>query len=87
MPDLVNGLFELLGGLLIALSCRRLYLDKQVKGVSLWPVLFFNSWGMWNLYFYPSQGCWLSFLGGLSTVTANTVWVGQIVYYSRRRSA
>jgi hypothetical protein len=52
-PDFINGLFEFVGGLLIAFSCVRLYKDKAVKGVSLWPVVFFNSWGFWNLAFYP----------------------------------
>lgn len=80
-PDLINGLFETLGGLFIACSCYRVIQDKQVKGISLWPVLFFNSWGFWNLFFYPAIGAWWSFLGGLGVVTANTIWTTLLIRY------
>ena len=33
--DKVNGLFELLGGLFIMLTCMKLYRDKKVRGISL----------------------------------------------------
>lgn len=80
-PDLVNGLFELVGGLLLLLHCRRLLRDKEVKGVSLPPALFFLGWGYWNMYFYPNLGQWWSFAGGLVVVSANTLWVGLMVWY------
>jgi hypothetical protein len=79
--DLINGLFELGGALLICLSIRRLWLDKSVKGVSPWPVGFFAGWGYWNIYYYPSLEQWLSFMGGLAVVTANTTWLMQMIYY------
>lgn len=83
-PDLVNGLFELIGGLLICLSIRRLHIDKEVKGVSALPTAFFTSWGYWNLFYYPSLSQWASFVGGCVIVAANTAWVLQMLYYSAR---
>jgi hypothetical protein len=82
MQDTINGLFECLAGLFIAASCRRLWLDKKVHGVSLAHPVFFNVWGFWNLYFYPCVGCWWSFLGGIGVVAANTLWSLMLVYYS-----
>jgi len=82
--DQINGLFEMVGGLLILLSCRKLYQEKLVRGVSAVPVLFFNSWGLWNLVFYPAVGAWCSFAGGLFMVAANTLWTAMLVYYRRR---
>lgn len=79
--DIINGLFESLGGLFIALSCWRLYRDKQVRGVSLWHVGFFLSWGFWNLAYYPALDQWFSFLGGVGVAAANATWVAMIVYY------
>jgi len=32
LRDLVNGLFELGGGILLWKNCHRLYVDKQVVG-------------------------------------------------------
>jgi len=81
--DLANGLFELFGGVLLWMNVRKLYRDKEYKGVSKAPVAFFMAWGYWNLYFYPAFGAWLSFFGGLNIVVANTVWLVQMVYYSR----
>jgi hypothetical protein len=34
-PDAVNAFFELFSGLFIFHSCWKLYVDKQVKGVSV----------------------------------------------------
>ena len=84
-PDHVNGIFELGGGLLTWLSVRRLVIDKEVKGVSWWPIWFFTVWGIWNLYYYPHLDQWWSFVGGIFIVVANTVWLVLLVYYGRRQ--
>lgn len=81
MPDLINGLFELGGGFLIWLSVLKLHRDKVVRGVHWAPVLFFASWSIWNLYFYPSLGQWWSFAAGINVGIANFVWAYQIVRY------
>lgn len=81
--DLINGLFELIGAAFILDHVRTLYRDKQVKGVSIVATVFFASWGFWNLYYYPSLGQWWSFLGGLAIVSANSLWIGMMIYYKR----
>jgi uncharacterized membrane protein YfcA len=86
ISDIINGLFECSGGFFILLSILRLHKDKQVRGVSWLQVGFFSSWGFWNLYFYPHLGQWLSFAGGMFLVLANTFWLGQIAYYSRKHN-
>jgi len=83
MIDVINGLLELLGGCFIWLSCKRLYEDKQVKGVSMLHFTFFCFWGWWNLFYYPTLNQWMSFFGGLNVVAANTLWVVLAVHYTR----
>ena len=83
MPDLVNCIFEAFGGFFIGLSVLKLHRDKQVRGVALPYVLFYTSWGYWNLYYYPSLGQWASFWGGFGVVAVNTVWFAQILYYRK----
>ena len=83
-PDVVNGLFETGGGILITLSILRLHKDKSVRGVHWAPVMFFALWGYWNLFYYPHLEQWVSFVGGTLVVTANTVWLGQMIYYIRK---
>lgn len=79
--DLINGCFELASGLLCSINIYKLIQDKEIKGISWIPTLFFTSWGAWNLYYYPSLGQILSFLGGISIFTANIIWVGLVLYY------
>jgi uncharacterized membrane protein YfcA len=83
-PDIFNGLFECLGSLFVAMSCLRLYHDKQVKGVSISHAAFFTAWGFWNLVFYPSVGAWWSFYGGVGVTVFNSLWIGMMLYYKGR---
>lgn len=86
MPDLINGLFELLAGFLLLLNVLKLYHDKKVRGVHVASVAFMAIWGAWNLFFYPSVGAWWSFAFCIPVVIVNTIWVGQIFYYKRKES-
>jgi len=80
-PDLINGLFEALGGFFILNHCRVLFKEKKVAGVSILSTIFFFSWGVWNCYFYPHLGQWLSFCGGLMIAATNCLWIYLLVYY------
>lgn len=73
--DVVNGSFELGGGLLMWLNVQAIRRDKCVRGVSLVPALLFTTWGWWNLAYYPHLGQWFSFWGGVVLVLANSVWI------------
>lgn len=81
-PDVINGLFEAFGTLFVAKSVYQLYKDKEVKGISKLTMTFFTSWGYWNLYYYPSLDQWFSFVAGACLAFTNTIWVGQMLYYS-----
>jgi hypothetical protein len=81
--DCINGLYELFGGIAICFSIRKLFIDKCIKGVHWLPIAFFASWGYWNLYYYQHLSQIVSWIGGIGVVTANTIWLGQIIYYSR----
>lgn len=81
--DIINGLFEVAGGLLCWLNVWKILKDKKVQGV-FWPAsAFFSVWGFWNLYYYPSLGQWVSFWGGMFLALGNTTWVALAAYYSR----
>lgn len=75
LPDLINGLFEFGGGLFLMGNVKKLYQDKQLRGVMWQPTLFFTTWGYWNCFYYPHLNQWLSFTGGLVIVCVNSVWV------------
>jgi hypothetical protein len=82
--DIVNGLFEFCGSLMLARNVLLTYRAKQVKGVSLLATSYFMSWGIFNILYYPSLNQHWSFLGGICVAVVNSVWVGQIVYYNHK---
>jgi hypothetical protein len=83
LPDIINGAFELAGGLFVLNNCRALYRDKRVCGVSPLSTAIFTAWGFWNLFYYPHLGQWVSFAGGLGIVFGNAVWLAMALYYRR----
>lgn len=82
--DWFNGLYEFGGSAMCWLNVRRAFKDKKFSGVSIAPVAFFTSWGIWNLYYYPHLNQWVSFAGGMMLVIANGTWLGQMLYYGRK---
>lgn len=86
-PDMINGSFELMGAFFLLLNVRQLYRDKELNGVHWMPTFFFFSWGLWNLYYYPSLDQWFSFFGGLMIALVNLVWMSQIVWYAKIKPA
>ena len=86
-PDLINGLFECIGALVLTMNVRQLLKDKVLHGVHILPTIFYTCWGLWNLYYYPALDQWFSFFGGLAIVIVNAVWVVLAIKYSRRQHA
>lgn len=75
LPDLINGAFEACGALALCANIRQLLKDKQVRGIHWGSTIFFTSWGLWNVFYYPHLGQWASFAGGLFIALANIVWL------------
>lgn len=84
-PDVLNCCFEVVGALLTGLSVRRIFLDRRVAGVSVWPVLFFTSWGLWNLFYYGHLDQPWSRAGAGLLCAANVAWLVGLVKYGRSR--
>lgn len=84
-PDHLNALFELVGAGFLMLNVRRLLQDREVKGVSAWPAVFWSVWGFWNLYFYPAVGQFWSFAAGLLVAAANATWLSLALYLKVKR--
>ena len=83
-PDLVNGLFEILGSIFQWANCWRVYKDKGYAGLWLPGTFFFTAWGAWNLYYYPALAQWWSFFGGVSIFLANILWVALMLAYGKK---
>jgi hypothetical protein len=80
-PDAVNGAFELSGGAFVALNCLDIWRKKMVAGATVPVALFFLSWGLWNIAYYPHLGQWFSMAGGLFLAGMNGVLLWMIVKF------
>jgi len=80
-PDLINGLFETFGALLVFNHCRVTLRDRQVKGVSITSSALFTLWGWWNIFYYSHLDQWYSLCGGTLLMLGNTIWVALLIYY------
>jgi len=83
-PDLINGLFETTGAALTAMNTRRVITDRGYAGVYIPTIVFFLSWGLWNLFYYPHLDQWFSFVGGILLVLSNVSWVVTMLYFGKR---
>ncbi len=79
--DTINASFELLGGVLTWSNVARLYKDRMVLGFDWRVAIFWTTWGLWNLFYYPHLEQWLSFAAGVVIVVANATWVAMAIYY------
>ena len=74
-PDVINGLFEFVGGLCSWANVYKYMQDRKVAGV-YWPsTVFYISWGLWNLYFYPALNQPWSFWGGVFLTLGSIAWL------------
>ncbi len=73
-PDLANAAFELVGAGFLTVDCIKLARDRKLRGM-YWPGrVFWASWGLWNVIYYPAIGQMFSFYAGLLVLAANAVW-------------
>lgn len=79
--DLINGLFETVGAVFLFGSLLKLRRDREVRGIEWKAVAFFFSFGVWNLWFYPSAGLYWSFCGGVLIALMNLLWLCHLAYY------
>lgn len=75
LPDLINASFEVFASAVSVLSLVAIYKAKRIVGASPWPTVFFTVWGLWNLFYYPHLGQWLSTGAAVGMLTINLAWL------------
>jgi len=84
IADIINASFEFFASFFVFKHCLVTMKDKRVAGLSITSIIFFTSWGYWNLYYYPSLGQVWSFWAGILVVITNSVWVYLLVRYANQ---
>ena len=85
--DLINGSYELLGAIFQSLNVYKTFKDKMIRGVHWGSILFFTTWGWFNLLYYPHLDQPFSTFGAGMLALVNTIWICQIVYYWRKNES
>ncbi len=81
MNDYINAIFEFGAILGIYGHIFQIKKDKVVKGTYIPTVVFFTSWGFWNIYYYPSLQQWFSALAGSILAILNCYYVYLLLKY------
>lgn len=85
-PDHINAGFEAAAAIILWLNVRRLWRDRELKGVSVVPTLLYFVWCLWNLYYYAHLGQTLSWYAGFGVGLANITWVGLALWFQKGRA-
>lgn len=83
LPDIINGGFEAFGSIAVWANIRTILKEKQVRGYRSDVIIFFTSWSLWNMYYYPHLSQYASMLAGASLGLANLVYAFLVVHYRR----
>ena len=80
-PDVINAAFEIGATAALSFHVQAIVRAKRVLGVSIVPIVFYQLWGGWNLFYYPALGQSLSFAAGVGVFAMNSVHVCLMLYY------
>lgn len=83
-PDQINAIFEMMGALFMFPSLIKAYKEKHIAGISLLTPIFFSSWGLWNVFYYPLMMQPWSATAALFLFGFNFIWLFQVFYYSKK---
>ena len=81
ISDFINGGYEFFGSIAVWVNVIAIYKDKKYAGVRIAPFVFFTSWSVWNLYYYPHLNQWISLIGGFSIMLANVAYLTMMIKY------
>lgn len=88
LSDLINSFgFELASCLFLSLNIYSLYRDKIVKGMSVLSMAFYNSWAIWNVFYYYSINQSWSYYIGVAVAILTTWWTVQAIWYCHKNKS
>lgn len=83
-PDTINALFEVCGSVAVWLNFAAILKDRGYAGTRVPMMLFFTSWGFWNLFFYSHLMQWMSMLASILLTSGNVAVVAAMLYFGRK---
>jgi len=88
LSDLINSFgFELASCLFLSLNIYSLYRDRIVKGMSMLSMAFYNSWAIWNVFYYYSINQSWSYYIGVAVAILTTWWTVVAIWYCHKNKS
>jgi hypothetical protein len=84
-PDIINGVFEVCGSVAVWMNFWAILKDRGYAGTRIPMMLFFTSWGFWNLFFYSHLLQWVSLYASLLLTAGNCAVVGAMLWFGRKK--
>ena len=84
-PDCVNAAFEIAGSVAVWCNFAAILKDRGYAGTRVPMMMFFTSWGFWNLYFYAHLLQWASLVASLALTGGNVAVVAAMFYFGRKK--
>ena len=76
MIDYITSCFQVGAIIFLCISIRKLYIDQELKGVSVWMMTYFTVWGYWGTYMFWKLGQFWSMSASIGLSVAYTIWLG-----------
>jgi len=83
-PDLINGTLEFVCSIMLWLDVRAVWRARGAAGVSIGARVFFWFWSVWNLWWYPHLGQYISAAGAVAVMLPQTLWLFLLVSFHKR---
>ena len=80
--DQINSIFAFVGCFFIIMNIKKIYNDKEMKGMEWYSPLFFYCGQAWGAYFLYTLGQWWSFSSALMFLSCQLIWYAMMIYYN-----
>ena len=80
MTDYITSSFQVGAIIFLCFNIRRLYIDGELKGVSIWMISFFTLWGYWGIHMYTELHQFWSMVTNIGIALAYTAWLALALF-------
>jgi hypothetical protein len=80
----MNAVFEVCGSVAVWMNFVAMVRDRGYAGTRLPMMVFFTSWGFWNLFFYSGLHQELSYYASIFLTSGNCAVVWAMAYFGRK---
>ena len=81
--DFINAVFMAGGFWMSLINCRRIYIDKEVEGVSIWPMIYYVVWGIFGLLYLYILHQYISSIIEIFLIISYIAWVWMAIKYRK----